>query len=413
MDNIRLYKLDNIKFEKVFLPSSKSESNRVLVISALAGGESKLKNLSSARDTQTMLRLLSDEESKVWDVLDAGTTMRFLTAYTSVMNIPKVMTGTDRMKQRPIAILFDALKTLGVDIEYMGEEGFPPVQIHGFSSQITNELSIRGDVSSQYISALLMIAPYLEKGLRLRLEGKIGSKPYIEMTLSLMTKFGVKGEWLDNQTLEVLPSKYTQQTYFVESDWSGASYWYSFVALSENSKIKLIGLKEDSLQGDQAIVEIMSKLGVKSTFDSEGVLLENISVEGLDLIDFTPCPDLAQTVAVVCSVKGIESKMIGLESLKIKETDRVLALQQELEKIGGGLIEHNSALWEVKKAPSNWAQKSNDLEICTYEDHRMAMAFAPLVLFTNIKIQEPDVVNKSYPSFWEDLKKVGVKIDTV
>ncbi len=392
--------------EKIRLASSKSESNRALIINALSGFSGELENLSTARDTQTMIRLLESDDA-VADVLDAGTTMRFLTAYFAATNQSKTMTGTPRMCQRPIGILVDALRTIGAEIDYLDQAGFPPHKINGLPSQKSNTIEIRGDVSSQYISALLMIAPVLPQGLTIKLTGEIGSIPYIKMTIRQMEAFGVKVEedW-DEKTLKVAPQKYHAAHYKIESDWSGASYWYAVVALAQNTevKIELLGLKENSLQGDSSIAEIMSHLGVKSTFTSEGVLLKKIQAKSSFEWDFTNCPDLAQTVAVVLGAKGIKGKFTGIESLKIKETDRVFALQEELAKINASLIETlPNTVYEIT-GRGNW---ENVPEIETYDDHRMAMAFAPLAMIKEVIIKEPGVVAKSYPSYWEDLSKVA------
>lgn len=407
MEKVHLYKNSQVFDVKIQLASSKSESNRALIINALTGFKGDLQNLSSARDTQTMIRLLKSEDP-VADVIDAGTTMRFLTAYFTATNQNKTMTGTPRMCERPIGILVEALKTIGAEIDYLQKEGYPPLQIHGLSEQKNNEVTIRGDVSSQYISALTMIAPTLPHGLTIHLTGELGSIPYIKMTLAQMQAFGVKSEvdW-NNKVISIAPQSYNPTSYKIESDWSGASYWYSIVALSayEDTKVELLGLKENSLQGDSAIVEIMAQLGVKSTFTEEGVLLTKIPAQQSLSWDFTNCPDLAQTVAVTCVAKGIEATFTGIESLKIKETDRILALQNELAKFGGSLTEvvENT---EYKVSGSGFIFGREDITIATYDDHRMAMAFAPLVMLTNVTIEEPHVVVKSYPSFWDDLKKV-------
>jgi 3-phosphoshikimate 1-carboxyvinyltransferase len=391
--------------EKIRLASSKSESNRALIINALSGFGGELQNLSTARDTQTMIRLLKSEDA-VADVLDAGTTMRFLTAYFAVTNQTKTMTGTPRMCERPIGILVDALRSIGCEIDYLGKEGYPPTQLKGFSEQKDNEISIRGDVSSQYISALLMISPLLPNGLSINLLGEIGSIPYITMTIKQMEAFGVKvsADW-DAKKLSVEAQKYQPTSYQIESDWSGASYWYSIVALAENEdvEIELLGLKENSLQGDSVIVNIMSELGVKSTFTPDGVLLQKTMANPSFEWDFTDCPDLAQTVAVVLVAKKIKGIFTGLESLKIKETDRVLALQNELAKIGGTLEEVEAKTRYEVNSGGSWT-KTPTFE--TYDDHRMAMAFAPLAMILDVIIEEPGVVAKSYPSYWEDLGKI-------
>jgi 3-phosphoshikimate 1-carboxyvinyltransferase len=393
--------------ERISLASSKSESNRALIINALASFSGSLENLSSARDTQTMIRLLASSDP-IADVLDAGTTMRFLTAYFTVTNQNKTMTGTPRMCERPIGILVDALQTLGAEIEYQNKVGYPPINIKGLKKQLVNEIAIKGDVSSQYISALLMIAPMLENGLVINLTGEIGSIPYIKMTIRQMEAFGVEvdEDW-ENKRLSIKNKKYQSVNYQIESDWSGASYWYSMVAMAENPdvEIELLGLKKNSLQGDSVIVDIMARLGVESTFTNNGVLLKKIpEKENLEW-DFTNCPDLAQTVAVVLVAKNIPGVFTGVESLKIKETDRIKALQNELAKIGGDLVEvKTNARYEVNVTGA-WTETPT---IHTYDDHRMAMAFAPLGMLKDVIIEDPGVVAKSYPSYWEDLAKIVV-----
>ena len=388
------------------LASSKSESNRALIIDALTGFRCDLTNLSTARDTQTMIRLLNATDP-VADVLDAGTTMRFLTAYFAITGQQKTMTGTPRMCERPIGILVDALRTLGADITYLKEDGYPPLQLNGFSASGSNQISIRGDVSSQYISALLMIAPLLPDGLNLTLTGAIGSRPYIEMTLEQMRFFGadVLADW-DTKTITVTPKPYIPAAYAIESDWSGASYWYSVAALAkdETAEITLLGLKAKSLQGDSAIADLMQAFGVKSTFTESGVRLSKCPASDSLAWDFTDCPDLAQTVAVCAAMKGITLRLTGIESLKIKETDRVLALQTELQKIGAELVEvETNHRYEVRQTGM---KPSTTPSIATYDDHRMAMAFAPVAMRQEIIIEEPGVVAKSYPSFWDDMARV-------
>lgn len=434
MQALTVYPPQQIIRATIQLAASKSESNRALIINALTNFKGELENVSAARDTQTMLRLLQSSDS-VADVLDAGTTMRFLTAYFAITGQLKTMTGTPRMCERPIGILVDALCSLGANITYQGKEGYPPLTLTGFSYSGQNHIKIRGDVSSQYISALLMIAPTLPEGITLELTGEIGSRPYIEMTLQQMVAFGAtfKADW-SAKTIHVPAQQYIPTHYQVESDWSGASYWYSVVALAENAEVELLGLKENSLQGDSAIVQIMENMGVKSTFTQGGVLLTKIPAKEAFEWDFTDCPDLAQTVAACAVAKGITVTMTGVESLKIKETDRIAALQAELPKIGGELVEVvESVKYKVQKArgkgqgakgkgqeinssldtlhaPHDTLHASLDTQslplIDTYDDHRMAMAFAPVGMIHPIIISEPHVVAKSYPSFWEDLKKV-------
>jgi 3-phosphoshikimate 1-carboxyvinyltransferase len=387
----------------ITLSSSKSESNRALIMNALSGNQLQLKNLSDARDTQTMQRLLS-EKQPVWDVIDAGTTMRFCTAYLAIMGSGEIITGSDRMKERPIKLLVDALRRLGAKIDYLAQEGFPPLRISAQKNDTNaQEISIPGNISSQYISALLMIGPTLPDGISIELTGEIFSRPYIEMTLALMHHFGVNSTWKD-QTIHINPQRYNAQSYTIESDWSGASYWYSMVALNQESSITLRGLRSHSFQGDQNIVNIMSKMGVKTEFKSDRVQLTSIPVTEINqIIDFKNCPDLAQTVMVVAAIKGIKLTMIGLESLKIKETDRVMAMKKELLKIGGLLNEENG-IWRLKSGTVPEPLET----IETYEDHRMAMAFAPLCMIRAITIRDIEVVKKSYPGYWAHLKSVGI-----
>lgn len=389
------------------LPASKSISNRVLILDALAGGQSELLNLSEANDTVLMRRLIHSTDP-VLDVEDAGTTMRFLTAYLAVSNQRKILTGTERMKLRPIGILVDALRKLGGHIEYLEKEGFPPLEILGFENQQTNQLNIRGDVSSQYISALMMIGPSLPSGLRLILEGKIGSMPYIEMTASLMRRFGIELASQDAR-IEIPPQVYKPVKYSVEADWSAASYWFAFTALATDAQITLPNIALRSLQGDRVIVDMMEQLGVKAEPRGNTLLLTKKDSLPEFSWDFTHCPDLAQTVAVVCAAKGIKGTFTGLESLRIKETDRISALHHELQKIDAQLIETGS---DWKLVPS---QKLPDkiTVINTYLDHRMAMAFAPLACLADITLENPGVVKKSYPGFWNDLQRVGFKLPAI
>jgi 3-phosphoshikimate 1-carboxyvinyltransferase len=392
------------------LPASKSESNRALIIQALAGNGA-LTNLSDANDTQLMRRLLTDPTAETLDAEDAGTVMRFLTAYLSVTNRQVHLTGTARMRERPIAVLVNALRELGMQVDYAEQEGYPPLNIQGWGTNLPPmemaELTVRGDISSQYISALMMIAPQLAGGLRLFLTGKVGSRPYIRMTQALMQHFGAKCRDLGS-VIEVRPGSYQPADYAVESDWSAASYWYAMVALSPaGGQIQLPGLRRYSLQGDQAIVGIMKHLGVATEFLPDGgVQLTQQPPTGAFSQDFTHCPDLAQTVAVVAAAQGVEVEMTGLESLRIKETDRILALQTELAKFGAVLTETRPDVLHVQ-APDF---QVNGQTVATYHDHRMAMAFAPLALRGPLTINAPQVVRKSYPSFWNELEQAGFNL---
>lgn len=404
-NQISITRHSSLKGTVEFLPASKSISNRALIICALSQTDSSaLQNLSDANDTQLMLRLIKSED-EVINVEDAGTTMRFLTAYFAITNKKKTLTGTPRMKERPIGILVDALRSVGASVEYVGVEGFPPHTTLGFGKQLTDHIKIKGNISSQFISAIMMIAPTLPQGLKIELTGKIGSRPYIEMTASLMKHFGAKCSFIDN-VIEVPAQPYTSNQLFVESDWSAASYWFSFAALAIEGDITLKHLFKDSLQGDQAIQEIMDNLGVDSKYLADGTLhLKKKPHENEISWDFTHCPDLAQTVAVVCAVKGIKGNFTGLESLRIKETDRIAALQNELRKINADLIEENDK-WTLVPTSS----LPGDVHIETYEDHRMAMAFAPLATIMNVTLENPEVVRKSYPKYWMDMKALGFSI---
>ncbi len=341
----------------------------------------------------------------VINAMDAGTTMRFLTAYFAVKGQPKLLTGTDRMKERPIHLLVNALRSIGVTIDYTNKEGFPPLEIRAFPRQLRNEITIPGDVSSQFISALMMIAPTLPSGLVISLEGKVGSWPYLTMTAELMGLFGIKPE-MDKSRIRIQPGRYRPTHYRVEPDWSAASYWFAFVSLAESASVLLPNVDSMALQGDRVIVEIMAQLGVKSEFQKTGLRLsKNDKVDSTFSWDFTNCPDLAQTVLPVCAARNIRGEFTGLESLRIKETDRIAALQTELAKIGTSFTE----------TPGRWQLEPGKLpkdkpHIHTYHDHRMAMGFAPLATRMDISIEGPEVVNKSYPSFWKDMQVMGFSI---
>lgn len=391
----------------VKLPASKSISNRVLILNALGYSPYDIENLSDSDDTKVMLEALHSN-NRDFDIGAAGTAMRFLTAFLSKVVGEWTITGTERMKNRPIKLLVDALNSLGAKIEYIEKEGYPPLRIFGSALQ-GGEVSLSGGVSSQYISALLMIAPYMEKGLVLHLEGKIISIPYINLTIQLMNQFGVGVIW-NKQTIKVLPQEYKPVPFTVESDWSAASYWYQIAALSKQAEIELSGLFKNSLQGDSAVAKLFSQLGVGTAYTKQGVLLKKNGNATQKLIyDFINEPDLAQTFVVTCVLLHIPFRFTGLQSLKIKETDRIEALKTELRKVGYVLTDsHNNVLeWNGERC-----EPEQHPVISTYEDHRMAMAFAPAALARpdGIEIAEPKVVTKSYPNFWEDLKSAGFQI---
>jgi len=394
----------------ISLPSSKSISNRALILNALCKTPKPLINLSVCDDTEAVIKALH-EQKEIINVGAAGTAMRFLTAFLSGQPGHFTLTGTERMKNRPVRLLVDALRTVGAKIEYLEKEGFPPLQIEGQTLK-GGEISIDGSVSSQYISALLMMAPVMTHGLRLHLTGKIISMSYIHLTIRLMRQFGVHVQ-LEGRTITVPPQRYTAVDHFtVESDWSAASYWYEMVALCKNdaATVTLSGLWPDSLQGDAGIVDLFETLGVETSFTPSGITLtkKQRTVVSPLIFDFISMPDMAQTVAVTCVMLQIPFRFTGLQSLKIKETDRLHALRTELQKFGYLLEIQNdhTLVWSPPVIARNEASQPPPV-ISTYEDHRMAMAFAPISLCMRkgILIADPEVVSKSYPSFWNDLKK--------
>lgn len=389
---------------EVNLTASKSESNRVLIIRALCEEFFPIHNLAAAKDTETMIKLLADEGS-VKDVGPAGTTMRFLTAYYANTPGTWTLTGSERMKNRPIAILVDALKQLGAKIEYLERDGCPPMKIEGGNLK-GGKISIDGSVSSQYLSALIMIAPTLPGGLEMELTGKIASIPYLKMTLALIAEFGAKYTFEGN-TIKIEEGKYQSKEFTVEADWSAASYWYQIAALADEAEITLKGLKEVSLQGDSAIVDMYTKFGVESTFNGNQVTLkksQNLNPDSFDY-DFSDCPDVAQTLAATLVGLNIKGHFKGLESLRIKETDRIAAIKKELEKFGSSI----DILPDDEIQINNSTIKDFKGSIETYDDHRVAMSIAPLCLKVNqVEIEEPNVVAKSYPDFWKDLSHKGL-----
>jgi 3-phosphoshikimate 1-carboxyvinyltransferase len=394
---------------RIQLPSSKSISNRVLIINALCFNPYPLRNLSDSDDTRVLQEALVSN-SKRFDVGHAGTAMRFLTAFLSKIAGEWEVTGSDRMKQRPIGILADALNKLGARIEYMGKQGFPPLKIYGSHLKGTL-LELDGSISSQYISALLMIAPTIENGLILKLTGNITSRSYIELTLELMQQFGIRNIWNEN-VITVPEQNYLPVEFIVEADWSGASYWYEIMALADRGEVLLENLRLGSQQGDAAIAGWFEQFGVKSVQTKEGVLvtkMPSVQPERLET-DFIENPDVAQTMACLCVSKKIPFHFTGLKTLKIKETDRIAALQNELKKFG-------AYVWEPAEGELAWdgVQDVTTLEkspvIHTYHDHRMALAFAPMALAgVQPLIEDPMVVTKSYPGFWDDLKKTGFNL---
>lgn len=391
------------------VPASKSISNRVLIINALAKAGAKLSNIASCDDTDVMVKALSQSPSldkvETIDIGAAGTSMRFLTAYLSNTPGEWLITGTQRMKERPISILVDALRSVGAKIEYAENEGFPPLRIHGAQLE-GGDIEIDGSVSSQYISALMMSAPYMKKGLSIKLLGNIASVPYILMTQSLMKTYGADVEF-SGDLIRISSKKYDGIDYSVEGDWSGASYWYEICALTNTDKISLPYLFKDSLQGDSVVAKIFEPLGVATEYNQEGVLLTKSTRKVMDVyeFDFIKCPDLAQTIVATCLALDQKFKFSGLKSLKIKETDRIAALIREFGKLG-------FILTETGEGELAWLGEKKDAtgeSIDTYKDHRMAMAIAPTsAKLGELVINDPMVVTKSYPKFWDEIVKTGV-----
>lgn len=385
---------------KVNVSGSKSESNRLLILQSLYPNLS-LENLSNSDDTKYLQKALQGDKNIV-DISHAGTAMRFLTAYFSAKEGREViLTGSERMQNRPISILVEALGSLGVDIEYTQKKGYPPLSIKGKKID-KSHVSIQGNVSSQYISALLLMAPGLENGLEIELLGEVTSVPYINMTLALLKDLGINYQWEGN-LIAVEPLKNIRERVMtVESDWSSASYFYGLLALSEHGQIKLSAFKKDSLQGDSSLIDIYKHFGVETIFGENTITLTKKPIELRSLsLDLSNSPDLAQTIAVSCFGAGIACDLTGLHTLKIKETDRLVALQQELEKLGAE-IEITDKSLHLKKG----GEIKKNISIDTYDDHRMAMAFAPLCLKTSIYINDAEVVSKSYTDFWNDFESV-------
>ena len=389
---------------KILLPSSKSISNRALIINALGNGTCPPENLSECDDTQVMVRALQAGPDETIDIMAAGTAMRFLTAYLSVTPGKRIITGTQRMQQRPIQVLVNALRELGADINYTANEGYPPLEITGSSLNKQN-ISLPGNISSQYISALLMIAPTLTHGLTIQLTGDIISRPYIQLTLQLMKDFGANARWTKENELRVEPQLYKSIPYYIESDWSAASYWYQIAALAPEATITLPKLMANSYQGDSKVAELFGWLGVETSYQEDGVTLTKSTpkVERMEY-DFINQPDLVQTFVVTCALLGIPFRFTGLQSLKIKETDRIEALVKEMRKLGFVIKDSENSIlsWEGERCTRE------EGAIDTYEDHRMAMAFAPASLkISDLFINNPQVVSKSYPRYWENLQAAG------
>jgi 3-phosphoshikimate 1-carboxyvinyltransferase len=400
------------------LTASKSESNRALIIQALSKEKFEIRNLATAQDTQTLQEILRADKTylqenkgtdvQTYDVGPAGTTMRFLTAYFATTPGTRILTGSERMKQRPIGTLVDALRELGAKITYTENEGYPPLQVEGKTLK-GGEIDIDGNISSQFISALLLVSPSLQNGLVINFKGDVTSRPYINMTLKMMQEFEVYGTWHEN-SISVSRQKYQRNSdsdyaYIVEGDWSAASYWYAFAALADEVDFTIKGLKSSSLQGDSIVSELFTFFNVITTYANDGIHLKKKVINNLHFgFDFSDCPDIAQTIAIVAGLLKVPAYFNGLHTLRIKETDRVSALKKELIKAGIEVEIIDDSSMQVTTP----ALFSPTAAIETYDDHRMAMAFAAFAMkFDSVMIEDPDVVRKSYPGFWNDLKKTG------
>ncbi len=421
-DLLRLHKPDRHLHADLALDGSKSISNRALIILALAGvdPDDYLTNLSTSKDTRTLRQLLANQ-TDTFDAGDAGTTFRFMAAYLSLQPGTQILTGSDRMRERPVGALVTALRTLGAPIDFLAKEGYPPLRIGDAAhlGQGNRRIEIDGGTSSQFLSALLMIGPYLPNGLELVPTGTLVSRPYLEMTLGLMRYFGAQAEW-QGDSIVVAPGTYTARALVVEADWSAASYWYAQAAFADSLDLRLRGLFADSVQGDAVLARMMQVFGIQTVFEKDGIHLtkNNQAVRPVFEWNFVTCPDIAQTLAVVCGGLGVQGIFSGLETLYIKETDRISALKNELQKVGVSFA----------KLPPHFSKKSPDQrfyqvegkaiwsdipQFATYGDHRMAMAVAPLAYFGAICLENPDVVVKSYPQFWEHLAQTGVVCERV
>lgn len=413
-DNIlRVFKADRSLHADIALDGSKSISNRALIVLALAGARPAdwLRKLSGSNDTRTLLRLLA-QTGGTFDAGDAGTVFRFMTAYLALQPGEQILTGSPRMLERPVGGLVLALRQLGADIQFVGKEGYPPLKIGALQPR-SRSVSIQADVSSQFLSALLMVAPYLPEGLELAPEGPLVSRPYLDMTLGLMRYFGARAAWHGDK-LVVEPGAYQPRLLQVEADWSAASYWYSMAAFSDTLDLKLRGLFADSWQGDAVLARMMQSFGIQTVFEGDGIRLQKTGAAPNPVFewDFLECPDVAQTLAVACAGLGVKGVFSGLETLSIKETDRIAALKAELAQVDVAFSKLPARF--SKKSPGKQfylldgkAHWQTPPRFATYGDHRMAMSFAPLGMLAPIEIENPEVVRKSYPAFWDDLAQAN------
>ena len=409
----RIYHPNGILKGAIPLITSKSISNRVLIIQALCKEKFHIKGLSQAKDTRVLASLLK-ERPVLWDVGPAGTSYRFLTAYLAFQPGEQILTGSERMKKRPIKPLVDTLTAIGARIEYMGEEGYPPLRIKTQGINRTNMVEVSAGTSSQFISALLLIAPSLPNGLVIRLRGDVVSPSYIEMTLGILRYFGVETNW-NNESIVVKPAPYRGKAFQVEADWSAASYYYALVALADEASLVLEGLNNNSLQGDAVIADLMEPLGVQTEFSSGRVILQKQQRYQTEFKhEFLSCPDIVQTIAVICAGLGIPGTFSGVQTLSIKETNRLSALHNELKKVQCSFLPLNGEDPNIAGqiyGLTGAACWSKPPRFATYDDHRMAMSFAPLALKGDIEIESPVVVEKSYPSFWDHLESLGFGVE--
>ncbi len=403
--NVRLTKTKSKLFGEICISGSKSESNRLLLLNAIYNNI-KIENFSNSEDSSQMMLALRSK-NKIININHAGTAMRFLTSYYAFKKKSNIiLTGSKRMEERPISILVDSLLKIGASIKYMKKNGYPPLKIIG-KNPTKNTVNLSSNVSSQYISSLMLIAPKLRGGLEIDLTGNLTSLPYIEMTKSILEKIGVKVDFLKNK-IKVYPKENIDDvTIKVESDWSSASYFYSLVALSDRANFILTSFKKKSFQGDSCLTEIYKKLGVNTSFKGDKLLIskqENFKKPNSIKLNLVNSPDIAQTIAVTCLGLGIKCDIDGLHTLKVKETDRLIALKKEITKLGAKISITDRSLSILPTESIN-----QNINILTYDDHRMAMSFAPLAICADINILNAEVVNKSYPNFWNDIKSAGIE----
>ena len=393
------------------ITGSKSISNRALLIRALSGENFRINNLSKSDDTAVLERSLNSKGTDIYDVHHAGTSFRFLTAYLAISKGTQILTGSERMKQRPIGPLVEALRSIGCNIEYVENEGYPPLRIKNFENQVQNKIEIKADISSQFISALCLIAPNLPNGLQINFIGELVSKPYLKMTLKMMVQFGIKSYW-ENNSVKINHQQYASQEYTVESDWSSASYPISIASTLKHSKLDLSLLYDESLQGDRQIASLISSIGSDIVWHKESISISQKDQVNKEIVyDFIEQPDMFQTIAVLAAVHGIKLKAKGLKTLAIKETDRVNALNTEFNKVGLSLVKSKDSDYEIEL--HGHLQFDGIPEFNTYQDHRMAMALSIFACVHDVIIVEPEVVSKSYPTYWEHIKKLGFTVKEI